>query len=62
MSMGAIIYRAASVRKHCDAGAALAGEFAMSGKMCENLRLEEITCHPHNQFLGSRRLSAFLKF
>jgi hypothetical protein len=56
--MGAIIYRVASVRKHCDAPFALAEEFAM----CENLRSEEITCHPHNQFLGNQRPSAFLTF
>src|ERR1700733_1517815 len=62
MSMGAIMYRVASVRKHCDAPFALAKEFAMCEKMCENLRSEEITCHPHNQFLGNQRLSAFLKF
>jgi hypothetical protein len=58
MSMGAIIYRAAFVRKRSDSGAALAEQFAM----CENLRSEEMTCHLHNQFLDSRRPSAFLKF
>ncbi len=62
MSMGAIIYRVASVRKHCDEPAALAEEFAMFEKLCENLRSEEITCHLRNQFLGNRRPSAFLKF
>jgi hypothetical protein len=58
MSMGAIIYRAASVRKHCDIRTVLADEFTM----CENSRSEETTCHPHNQFLDSRRPSVFLKF
>jgi hypothetical protein len=58
MSMGAIMYRVASVRKHCDALVMLAEAFSM----CENLCSEEITCHLPNQFPDSRRPSAFLKF
>jgi hypothetical protein len=62
MSMGAIIYRAAFVRKRSDSGAALAEQFAMCEKMCENPRSEEMTCHLRKQFLDSRRPSVFLKF